>query len=147
MLTPEGAVQDVLLWPSHTQQEESLTETQLKLWSQHCTFRPPFSTQGWMNLVWEWEKRARKHSGNPSVEWMGPCQGCDVSLSAWSTSIQALLGLTESDHGQSMGAAPCRGSVRSGHLSSPTQLEEDTPHGKSNTLPAKPDVGKGEEIS
>lgn len=70
---------------------------------------------------------------------MSPCQPRHIH-----PGLVVLLELTGSDHGQKMGAGPCRGSVRSGHLScgAPTQLEEDA-HAKKNTLPAKPDVGKG----
>lgn len=81
--------------------------------------------------------------------WMGPCLGHDVSLSASSTSIQALwylLGLNGSNHSQKMGArilqrfSEIRALVLCGTRSA---HNEDTPHGKNNKLPAKPDVGKG----
>lgn len=50
------------------------------------------------------------------VDGTMPRVGClPVSLEHVHPGLVVLLGLTESDHGQSMGAAPCRGSVRPGH--------------------------------
>lgn len=80
--------------------------------------------------------------------WMGSCLGCDVSLSARSTSIQALWYLQEltgSAHGQEMGARISQrfSEIRALVLCGTCSAHREDTHGKNNTLPATPDVGKG----